>query len=176
MQAQEFSIIRNPRTYVWKIHPVLGKLPPRIAQPNAFGSKVTINLSYDLFNHKEPNAFSVDMALEDRRALGTAMPPLQAGIGAGSIVPTGATWGQFDIGITQLYIRQSQRRNRFQYTIGKIFAPNYGHPYPFFDDNRQFLSQQFSTGTTCNCPLRASEASSNRRPLPCHGDVIGSRC
>ena len=126
----------------------------RIAQPNAVGSKVTINLSYDLFKRNEPSAFSVDMAVEDRRALGTAMPPLQAGIGAGSIVPTAATWGQFDIGITQLYVRQSLRRNRFQYTVGKIFAPNYVDAYPFFDDNRQFLSQQFSTSPTCNCPLR----------------------
>jgi porin len=126
----------------------------RIAQPNAVGSKVTINLSYDLFKHNEPSAFSVDMAVEDRRPLGTALPPLQAGIGAGSIVPTAATWGQFDIGITQLYVRQSLRTNRFQYTIGKIFAPNYVDAYPFFDDNRQFLSQQFSTSTTCQCPLR----------------------
>jgi hypothetical protein len=31
----------------------------RIAEPNAVGSKVTINLSYDLFKHNEPNAFSV---------------------------------------------------------------------------------------------------------------------
>lgn len=126
----------------------------RIAEPNAVGSKVTINLSYDLFNHKEPSAFSVDMAVEDRRPLGTSLPPLQAGLGAGSGVPTAATWGQFDIGITQLYVRQSLRRNRFQYTVGKIFAPNYVDAYPFFDDNRQFLSQQFSTSPTCNCPLR----------------------
>jgi porin len=126
----------------------------RIAQPNAVGSKVTINLAYDLFRHNKPNAFSVDMAVEDRRALGTAQPPLQAGIGAGSIVPTAATWGQFDIGITQLYVRQSLFQNHFQYTVGKIFAPNYVDAYPFFDDNRQFLSQQFSTNTTIQSPLR----------------------
>jgi hypothetical protein len=51
----------------------------RIAEPNAVGSKVTINLSYDLFKRNEPSAFSVDMAVEDRRPLGTALPPLQAG-------------------------------------------------------------------------------------------------
>jgi carbohydrate-selective porin OprB len=94
------------------------------------------------------------MAVEDRRALGTNLPPLQAGLGAGSAVPTAATWGQFDIGITQLYVRQSLFNNHFQYTVGKIFAPNYVDPYPFFDDNRQFLSQQFSTNTTIQSPLR----------------------
>jgi porin len=125
-----------------------------IAQPNAVGSKVTINLSYDLFKHNEPDAFSVDMAVEDRRPLGTDLPPLQAGIGAGSLVPTAATWGQFDIGVTQLYVRQSLFENHFQYTIGKIFAPNYVDAYPFFDDNRQFLSQQFSISPTIQSPLR----------------------
>lgn len=123
-------------------------------QPNAVGSKVTINLAYDLFKHNEPNAFSIDMAVEDRRAIGTVLPPLQAGFAAGSIVPTAATWGQFDLGITQLYVRQNLFDDRFQYTVGKIFAPNYVDAYPFFDDNRQFLSQQFSTSTTCQCPLR----------------------
>jgi porin len=126
----------------------------RIAQPNAVGSKVTINLSYDLFNRGKPSAFSVDMAVEDRRPLGTNIPPLQAGIGAGSIVPTAATWGQFDIGITQFYIRQSLSANHFQYTVGKLFAPNYVDAYPFFDDNRQFLSQQFSTSPTMASALR----------------------
>ena len=125
-----------------------------IAQPNAVGSKVTINLSYDLFNHNKPSAFSIDMAVEDRRPLGTNLPPLQAGIGAGSAVPTAATFGQFDIGITQLYVRQSLFENHFQYTVGKIFAPNYVDPYPFFDDNRQFLSQTFSTNPTIQSPLR----------------------
>ena len=126
----------------------------RIAQPNAVGSKVTINLAYDLFNHNKPSAFSIDMAVEDRRPLGTNLPPLQADLGGGSAVPTAATWGQFDIGITQLYVRQSLFKNHFQYTVGKIFAPNYVDPYPFFDDNRQFLSQQFSTNTTIQSPLR----------------------
>lgn len=126
----------------------------RIAQPNAVGSKVTINLFYDLFKHNEPDAFSVDMAVEDRRPLGTDRPPLQGGIGAGSLVPTAPTWGQFDIGVTQLYVRQSLFENHFQYAVGKIVAPNYVDPYPFFDDNRQFLSQQFSTNPTIQSPLR----------------------
>jgi porin len=125
-----------------------------ISQPNAVGSKVAINLGYDLFNRGKSNAFSIDMAIEDRRPFWTNLPPLQAGIGGGSIVPTAATWGQFNWGVTQLYIRQSLAENHFQYTIGKLFAPNYVDAYPFFDDNRQFLSQQFSTSPTMASALR----------------------
>ncbi|KXU82545.1 hypothetical protein CI15_34055 [Paraburkholderia monticola] len=125
-----------------------------IDQFNAVGSKLTLNFSYDLLNRNQPNALAIDMAVEDRRALGTNLPPLQAGLGAGSAVPTAATYGQFDMGITQLYVRQNLFENRFQYTIGKVFAPNFIDAYPFFDDNRQFLSQSFSTSPSIASPLR----------------------
>lgn len=125
-----------------------------IDQSNAVGSKFTFNLSYDLFNRGAANAVTFDMAIEDRRPLGTDLPPLQAGIGAGSIVPTAATFGEFDLGVTQFYIRQNLFNNKFQYTVGKIFAPNFVDAYPFFDDNRQFLSQAFSTSPTIAAALR----------------------
>jgi porin len=125
-----------------------------IDQRNAFGSKLTLNFSYDLLNRGARNALSLDVAVEDRRALGPELPPLQAGIGAGSIVPTAATWGQFDLGVTQAYLRQNLFDNHFQYSVGKVFAPNFIDAYPFFDDNRQFLSQQFSTSPTIASPLR----------------------
>ena len=125
-----------------------------IDQNNAVGSKFTFNLSYALTNRGAPDALTFDMAIEDRRAVGTDLPPLQAGFGAGSIIPTAATWGQFDLGITQAYLRQSLLGNSVQYTIGKIFAPNFIDAYPFFDDNRQFLSQAFSTNPTIASPLR----------------------
>ena len=38
--------------------------------------------------------------------------------------------------------------------LGKLFAPNYVNAYPFFDDNRQFLNQNFSTSPTIPIPLR----------------------
>lgn len=125
-----------------------------IGQNNAVGSKLTLNFSYALWQRGTPDALTFDLVVEDRRAIGTDLPPLQAGIGAGSIVPTAATWGQFDLGITQAYLRQNLFDNKFQWTIGKIFAPNFIDAYPFFDDNRQFLSQQFSTSPTIASPLR----------------------
>ena len=94
------------------------------------------------------------MAVEDRRPFGNDLAPLHAGLSTGSMVPTAATYGQFDLGISQAYIRQNLFDNQFQYTVGKIFAPNFIDAYPFFDDNRQFLSQAFSTSPTIASPLR----------------------
>ena len=51
-------------------------------------------------------------------------------------------------------MRQSLYGNRLQYAVGKVFAPNYVDAYPFFDDNRQFLNQNFSTSPTMASALR----------------------
>ena len=80
------------------------------------------------------------------------------GLLTGSIVPTAATWGDFDLGITQAYVRQNLWDNKVQWTVGKIFAPNFIDAYPFFDDNRQFLNQSFSTSPTIASPLRGAGA------------------
>jgi len=126
-----------------------------IDQQNSTGAKLTLNMAYELFRKGTPEALVVAVAVEDRRPMfGSDQPPLFAGFGAGSLVPTAATWGQFDLGVTQAYIRQNLLGNRFQYTVGKIFAPNFVNAYPFFDDNRQFLSQAFSTSPSIQSPLR----------------------
>jgi porin len=125
-----------------------------VGEHNSVGSKLTLNFSYDLFNRGQANALSVDMAVEDRRPIGTEQPPLWAGLSTGSMIPTAATYGEFDLGITQFYIRQNLFDNKFQYTVGKIFAPNFLNAYPFFDDNRQYLTQAFSTSPTIPSPLR----------------------
>ena len=125
-----------------------------IGVDDAVGSKFTLNLSYDVLNRGRPDALTFDMAVEDRRPLGTPLAPLQAGLATGSAVPTVGTWGDFSIGVTQAYFRQSLFDNRFQYAVGKLFAPNFVDAYPLFDDNRQFLSLAFTTSPTIPVPLR----------------------
>ncbi len=112
-------------------------------EEDSVGGKFTLNISTDLLRRGEPDALTFDMAIEDRRPIGTDEPPLWAGFQAGTITATAATWGEFDLGITQAYVRQNLAGGRFQYSVGKLFAPNYVNAYPFFDDNRQFLNQNF---------------------------------
>lgn len=116
-----------------------------IGEDNAVGGKFTFNLGYELYNRRQPDALWFELVVEDRRPVGTELPPLLGGVAAGSLSLTTATWGQFDIGITQAYLRQNLFGNRFQYAVGKIFAPNFVHAYPFFDDNRQYFNQGFAT-------------------------------
>jgi carbohydrate-selective porin OprB len=123
-------------------------------QTFAIGHKFTFNLAYELFNKGQPDALVFEMAIEDRRSLNSDPPPLFAGFRAGSLLPTAATWGSIDLGVTQAYIRQNLFRNRFQYSVGRIFAPNFVNSFPLFDDNRQFFNQTFSTGPSIQSPLR----------------------
>lgn len=126
----------------------------RFGEEDSVGSKFTFNASLDLTRKGKPNALKFDIAVEDRRALGTEFPPLFAGVLAGSGLPTAATWGRFDLGVTQAYVHQTLAEGRFQWTVGKVFAPNFVDAYPFFDDNRQFLNLVFSTSPTIAVPLR----------------------
>ena len=118
------------------------------------GQKFTLNAAQQLLWKGTPEALWIDMVVEDRSPVGTEFAPLQAGLRTGSSTATAPTWGDFNLGVTQLYLRQNLFDNHFQYTFGKIFAPNYVNPYPLFDDNRQYLNQIFTTSVTIPVPLR----------------------
>ena len=123
-------------------------------QHNSVGQKFTLNVGQQLLWKGTPQALWIEMVVEDRGPVGTDFAPLQAGLQTGSSTATAPTWGDFNLGVTQLYLRQSLFDNHFQYTVGKLFAPNYVNPYPFFDDNRQYLNQIFTTSVTIPVPLR----------------------
>jgi porin len=123
-------------------------------EPDSVGQKFTLNLGQQLLFRGRSEALWFEAVIEDRGPLGTSLAPLQAGLLTGSSTATAPTWGDFDLGVTQFYLRQSLFNDHFQYTVGKIFAPNYVNPYPFFDDNRQYLNQIFTTSVTIPVPLR----------------------
>lgn len=118
------------------------------------GQKFTLNLGQQLLWQGTPQALWIEAVIEDRGPVGAEFAPLQAGLRTGSSTATAPTYGDFNLGVTQLYLRQSLFDNHFQYTFGKLFAPNYVNPYPFFDDNRQYLNQIFTTSVTIPVPLR----------------------
>jgi carbohydrate-selective porin OprB len=125
-----------------------------IDQHNAVSGKFALNFGYELLNRGQSDALWLEMVVEDRHDLGTDFPPFNAGLAAGSTVPTASTWGELDLGISQAYIRQDLFDHRFQYAIGRLFAPSFINAYPLMDDNRSFLNQSFSISPTIAAPLR----------------------
>lgn len=65
---------------------------PAGAQRDSVGQKFTLNVSKQLLKAGTPDALTLDVVVEDRGPMGTDLPPLQAGLATGSIVPTAATW------------------------------------------------------------------------------------
>jgi porin len=92
---------------------------------NSVGQKFTLNVGQQLLWKGTPQALWIEMVVEDRGPVGTEFAPLQAGLKTGTSTATAPTWGDFNIGVTQLYLRQNLFDNHFQYTFGKLFAPNY---------------------------------------------------
>jgi porin len=125
---------------------------------DSVGQKFTLNVGQQLLWRGTPEALWIEGVFEDRGPVGTEFAPLQAGLRTGSSTATAPTYGDFGLGVTQLYLRQSLFDNHFQYTFGKLFAPNYVNPYPLFDDNRQYLNQIFTTSVTIPVPLRGGGA------------------
>ena len=121
---------------------------------NAVGQKFTLNVGQQILFRGTPDVMTVEAVIEDRGPVGTEFAPLQAGLRTGSSTATASTWGDFNLGVTQLYVRQDLLDHHFQYTFGKVFAPNYVNPYPLFDDNRQYLNQMYTTSVTIPVPLR----------------------
>ena len=121
---------------------------------NAVGQKFTLNVGQQILFRGTPDVMTVEAVIEDRGPVGTEFAPLQAGLRTGSSTATAPTWGDFNLGVTQLYVRQDLLNHHFQYTFGKLFAPNYVNSYPFFDDNRQYLNQMYTTSVTIPVPLR----------------------
>jgi len=132
-----------------------------IDDSRALSHKFAFNVSAELLGRGTADVGVLNLTIEDRRSLGGDLFPLAGGVAAGSIVPTTATWSDFGFGITQFYWGQRLFKNRLKFDIGRVFAPNYIDVYPFFDDNRQFFNQTFSTSPTTAAPLRGAGAVAN---------------
>src|SRR5277367_3568154 len=76
-------------------------------QHDAVGQKFTLNVGQQLLWRGTPEALWIEMVVEDRGPVGTDFAPLQAGLRTGTSTVTAATWGDFNLGVTQLYLRQS---------------------------------------------------------------------
>ena len=89
---------------------------------------------------------------ENRHRLGTDISPLTLGFEAGSAVPTGVPFSDFEWGVTNLYWRQSFRSGRLNFIAGKIDATDYLDIYAMINPWTSFQNLAFSTNPTIAAP------------------------
>ena len=89
---------------------------------------------------------------ENRHRIGTAITPFGLGFEAGSILPTGTFFSEFDFGVTNLYWKQYFFDRRVALVIGTIDVTDFVDVYAMMNPLTHFINLAFSTNPTIAVP------------------------
>jgi porin len=89
---------------------------------------------------------------ENRHRMGSAITPFDLGFEAGSIVPTGTFFSEFNYGITNLYWKQYFFERRLAIAIGRIDVTDFVDVYAMLNPLTHFINLAFSTNPTIAVP------------------------
>ena len=89
---------------------------------------------------------------ENRHRIGTAITPFDLGFEAGSILPTGTFFSEFDFGVTNLYWKQYFFDRQLAVAIGTIDVTDFVDVYAMLNPLTHFINLAFSTNPTIAVP------------------------
>jgi porin len=89
---------------------------------------------------------------ENRHRIGTAITPFDLGFEAGSIVPTGTFFSEFDFGVTNLVWKQYFLDRQLAVAVGRIDVTDFVDPYAMMNPLTHFINLAFSTNPTIAVP------------------------
>lgn len=89
---------------------------------------------------------------ENRHRMGTAITPFDLGFEAGSILPTGTFFSEFNYGVTNLYWKQYLCDRDLVFAIGKIDVTDFIDVYALMNPLTHFINLGFSTNPTIAVP------------------------
>ena len=89
---------------------------------------------------------------ENRHRMGTEITPFDLGFEAGSILPTGTFFSEFNYGVTNLYWKQSLCERDLVFAIGKIDVTDFIDVYGMINPLTHFINLGFSTNPTIAVP------------------------
>ena len=89
---------------------------------------------------------------ENRHRIGTAITPFDLGFEAGSILPTGTFFSEFDFGVTNLYWKQYFFDRQLAVAIGCIDVTDFVDVYAMLNPLTHFINLAFSTNPTIAVP------------------------
>lgn len=82
----------------------------------------------------------------------TAITPFDLGFEAGSMVPTGTLFNEFDFGVTNLYWKQYFFERQLAIAVGRIDVTDFIDVYAMMNPLTHFLNLAFSTNPTIASP------------------------
>lgn len=89
---------------------------------------------------------------ENRHRIGTAITPFDLGFEAGSILPTGTFFSEFDFGVTNLYWKQYFFDRQLAVAVGVIDVTDFVDVYAMLNPLTHFINLAFSTNPTIAVP------------------------
>ena len=89
---------------------------------------------------------------ENRHRMGTNITPFDLGFEAGSILPTGTFFSEFDFGVTNLYWKQYACDGNVTFAVGVIDVTDFIDVYAMLNPLTHFINLAFSTNPTIAVP------------------------
>jgi porin len=89
---------------------------------------------------------------ENRHRMGSAITPFDLGFEAGSIVPTGTFFSEFNFGATNLFWKQYFLDCRLAIAVGRIDVTDFVDVYAMLNPLTHFINLAFSTNPTIVVP------------------------
>lgn len=89
---------------------------------------------------------------ENRHRIATAITPFDLGFEAGSILPTGTFFSEFNYGVTNLFWKQYLLDRDLVFAIGKIDVTDFIDVYGLVNPLTHFINLAFSTNPTIAVP------------------------
>jgi porin len=123
-----------------------------LGESNAASGLVRVFGQWELLGRGSENPGLLVFKGENRHKIGTAITPFDLGFEAGSIVPTGTFFSEFDFGVTNLYWKQYFFERRLAVAFGRIDVTDFIDVYAMMNPLTHFINLAFSTNPTIAVP------------------------
>jgi porin len=119
---------------------------------DAASGLVRVYGQWELFGRGSDNPGLLVFKGENRHRIATAITPFDLGFEAGSIVPTGTFFSEFNFGVTNLFWKQYFFDRQLAVAIGRIDVTDFVDVYAMLNPLTHFINLAFSTNPTIAVP------------------------
>lgn len=123
-----------------------------LGETDAASGLVRVYGQWELLGRGSENPGLLVFKGENRHRIGTAITPFDLGFAAGSILPTGTFFSEFDFGVTNLYWKQYFFDRRLALAVGTIDVTDFVDVYAMMNPLTHFINLAFSTNPTIAVP------------------------
>ena len=123
-----------------------------LGETDAASGLVRVYGQWELLGRGSENPGMLVFKGENRHRIGTAITPFDLGFEAGSILPTGTFFSEFDFGVTNLYWKQYFFDRRLAVAVGGIDVTDFVDVYAMMNPLTHFINLAFSTNPTIAVP------------------------